>query len=416
MNVLGVVLPILRGINRNLAKGFGTSYQNFQGLKSFSSSFKKDTLDENRSQSMSILEAKGLTSKQASEVTKWLKKDDLLDLMYHNFTAEQLLNPCFGKHTLRAAHDLHEGGIEITKAISMVDGLNESEACGVANHGLIYAEVKTKNFGPHTLEAICALKEHKKYTAREAFDKVAGLDRVQTLDVLSKENSQSISLYRSFMWDVERILRATNPQVEDSHIYKTVKEMSLNQKRGVFDCEFTLDQVGIEVVDNQFVQKEQKIPNLENRINAIEKLRFLNPKMTLQEARDIAIKLNSFQLKGFLYLGFSLKQVMSKQYKDCEETLIGKILDKSGINFFIPEEEQGNARKAFDEILEKNSKVSKGTEKILAPISEMIIPLKFEYPVTNSLNSTTKQQESNSEAKASAVKEENSGYKPYKLK
>ncbi|WP_340199947.1 hypothetical protein [Ascidiimonas sp. W6] len=114
-------------------------------------------------------------------------------LRFYNLGLDQVQTPNFGKHTLEAMNylifmeDMGENNPEVFEKVS---GLNEIQTKGVIEYELTKDQVTSPNFGTHTLEGIDTLISNDLAdNFQEAFFQIVGMTKEHTEQYLTKDNA-----------------------------------------------------------------------------------------------------------------------------------------------------------------------------------------------------------------------------------
>ncbi|WP_340199949.1 hypothetical protein [Ascidiimonas sp. W6] len=110
---------------------------------------------------------------------------------FYQLSNEQVESPKFGPHTLEAIDFLttYDKAEDNQEAFGMVQDLNATQVEGLRFYNLELDQVQTPNFGKHTLEAMNYLifMEDMGENNPEVFEKVSGLNEIQTKGVIEYE-------------------------------------------------------------------------------------------------------------------------------------------------------------------------------------------------------------------------------------
>jgi hypothetical protein len=327
----------------------------------------------------------GLDNHQAFNLISGLNEPQVLGRTNYQLTTAQINTVNFGMHTLMAMDNLMEQNQLLTHAAAFerVRGLNSAQAMGVGNFSLSREDVNTPNFGNHTLDTMNGLMAHQRAeTMQEAFQVVSGLNNRQTTgirrgleraDVTSRNfdihtlfgieylqtnaaqnGNENLSYQEAFQtvreldavqvrgiteFDLRRdqvlnsrfgsntlltitSLQTINPEATSQYLYDSAMALPEYQIRGLTKLGLSAEQVGLAVVDNQFVQLPEDNQNVASgkTIDAIDHL-VSNEAMQVQEAYEISMNLDTTQILAMTEFGLSLAMVQHPGFLDTDNVL-----------------------------------------------------------------------------------------------
>jgi hypothetical protein len=251
----------------------------------------------------------------------------------HNLSREDVRTPNFGNHSLLAMNILRfEFGVRTSQeAFEMVSGLDFAQTRGMSIYGLTRSQVLTLNFGSHTLDTmdflvfIKGLENHQ-----QAFQRVLGLTEFQTLGIavygFNREQVLNLEFSESIL-NVMGALHRDNSSAAAEYFYNTAMHLPEYQYRGLAEHQLTLEQVGIAVVDGGFEQDELVNPRFRaNHVDAIAHL-METEYMSREQAYLVALNLNSAQITGMIDFGYRLDQVQHVFFKS-DRGILGKLIEQ----------------------------------------------------------------------------------------
>ncbi len=136
-------------------------------------------------------------------------------------------------------------------------------------------------------------------------------------------------------------------------------DMESYQIRGILVHQFTLEQVGISISKNNFIQQAPSDHHFsEMTVNALDAIKSQNLGIAQQDALDILNTLSSTQVKGLVLYNLSLQQVCTKEFQYLEDTILidlANSLSKDIVDFELPlpVEIKELVGKKLDKLLEK---------------------------------------------------------------
>ena len=134
-------------------------------------------------------------------------------------TDKQLKSTNFGFHTLDAIKDDIEKGIPIKVSFTKYQGLNNLEIEGITQYGLTREQVLTDNFGFHTLNAIKDDRE-KGIQIEASFTKYQGLNNSQIEGITQYDLTREQVLTDNFGF----------------HILNAIKDIQKRSSEGCLKC------------------------------------------------------------------------------------------------------------------------------------------------------------------------------------
>jgi hypothetical protein len=252
----------------------------------------------------------------------------------HGLSPQDVRSPNFGSHTLYALDFLvFEAEVGTPQeAFEMVRGLDGSQTRAMITYGLGPQEVRSPNFGEHTLVAMIVLVLHgREVNYHQAFRLVSGLNDYQTAGISDYNLNRAQVMNPAFSeatLNVMRALHLRNLHAEGSDLYNTAIYMLLeHQFRGVNEYQLTLEQIGISVVDGNFEQDELVNPRF--RANHADAIGYFmeTENMEPKEAYQVALCLNSTQISGIINFGLRLDQVQHPFFCNDPE-ILGKLIEQ----------------------------------------------------------------------------------------
>ena len=234
---------------------------------------------------------------------------------------EQVQTPNFGNHTVDTINILRtQQRVEnIQEAFTMVSGLNNRQTTGIGR-GLNREDVTTPNFDIHTLFGIDMLRArvNNNISHRDAFQTVRELNAVQVRGItdlhLNREQVQNPRFNNDMIKSINRLKRL-NRRATNDYLYNAAMNLPEYQIRGVVQLGLDAEQVGLAVVNNEFVQlnpENQRVANGQT-IDAIDYL-VANDFMNAQEAYDFAMHLNTEQTLAMTEFGLSPEMIQTSDF------------------------------------------------------------------------------------------------------
>ncbi|WP_340199359.1 hypothetical protein [Ascidiimonas sp. W6] len=282
-------------------------------------------------------------------------------------TSEQVNTPNFGNHTIDTINSLmaRRRVANVQEGFEMVSGLNNRQTTGI-RRGLEREDVTVPNFDIHTLFGIeylqtnAAQNGNEDLPYRDAFQTVSGLNAVQVRGITDLELSRDQVLNPRFGNDTIKTinrLQMINPEANNQYLYEAAMGLPEYQVRGLTKLGLSAEQVGLTVVDTEFVQlnPEDQTVASGRTIDAIDHLTSTEF-MSVQEAYETAMLLNRNQIIAMTEFGLSLQQVEGSYFEETADVLneLTAPLLRSGSELTIPlsEEEKQSLR---DEISRSGS-------------------------------------------------------------
>jgi hypothetical protein len=306
---------------------------------------------------------RALNYQEAFDLVRGLDFIQVQGVTIYELSQENVRTPNFGNHSLLAISFLRFvfGAHSNHAAFEIINGLDESQVTGIITHGLSPEEVRTRNFGAHTLLAINTLIL-KGWSANInlAFQLVVDLSEVQTRGISDYRLNRELVMAPGFseaVLDVMEVLHQTNPDAEGSDLYNTAIDLLEEyQLRGVAEHQLTLEQVGIALVDGRFEQGEPLDPRF--RANHVDVIGHLleTENIDCEEAYQSALNLNSTQITGMIDFGCRLDQVQ-QDYFSSDPEILGKLIEELfeevgaeewDLNIPLVQEQQERIRTIFD--------------------------------------------------------------------
>lgn len=259
---------------------------------------------------------KGLDAIQTNGVLAGLSRE--------NVTAEN-----FGEHTLLGIDHLkfQDESLSTLQAFNLVNNLNADQVNGILTFQLTSEQVRTENFGAHTLDGIRRLRtDNEDLSAREAFAQIAGLNKVQTEGYtqlsLSREQVEN-PRFRENILNTIVALKEFNPLAVTQTAYDYALQMPEYQSRAIGKFGFSPEEMGIVTVGEDFIQEQTPDKTIASGSTVDAAAFLMEEYMNPQTARETAYKLNTTQVIGIVDMGLRLEQVQSPFFNTAEKVVDG---------------------------------------------------------------------------------------------
>lgn len=202
---------------------------------------------------------------------------------------------------------------------------------GIRDFNLNLAQVRTENFGEHTMRAMLDLRQQGRVQNwQEAFAEVQGLNRGQTtamVDFNFQRNQVTIPNFGDHTHDaILAITQQGNAAWTPQMALNVVAGLGFHETAGVLYFGLNRQQVST--------------PNFgEHTLHGIANLRAHNPNLSIQNAFNIIVGLNPIQVHGITFMNLTRDQVEAPNFD--QHTL-------NAISRLIVQQRAGNTRAAFE--------------------------------------------------------------------
>ena len=312
----GIAFAQLNGLNEPQVVGF-TTYGLTQG-QIHSENFGQHTLTgiDNLMQ-----QNQQLTSQDAANRLLNLDPAQVRGVVELGLLREQVQTPNFDNTTIETINELvqNQRAENRQQAFAIVSGLNNRQTTGI-RRGLEREDVTTPNFDIHTLFGIDMLRAraNNNISHRDAFQTLRELNAVQVRGItdlhLNREQVQNSRFNNDMIKSINRLKRL-NRRATNDYLYNAAMNLPEYQIRGVVQLGLNAEQVGLAVVNNEFVQlnpENQRVANGQT-IDAIDYL-VANDFMNAQEAYDFAMNLNTEQTLAMTEFGLSPEMIQTSDF------------------------------------------------------------------------------------------------------
>ncbi|WP_340200121.1 hypothetical protein [Ascidiimonas sp. W6] len=272
---------------------------------------------------------------QALQIVTGLNPIQTRGIIDFRLGREQVQSPNFGQHTLTAIRELVDNRRvdDFRAAFNLVRGFDETQTNAVNFYGLRRNQVLSPNFGRHTLAGMWQMRfSNPGLSFRQAFRALEGLQEHQVRGVanfgLTREQVEQ-PRYIAGIANALTALQAINPEASGENLLNFAMEMPEYQIRAISEHNFTAEQLGIVVENNEFVQSDlEGVSHISGSdIDAIAHL-ISEEGMDREEAQTTATELNSTQIISMIDLGLSLEQVQIPLFQN-EDGILDVLLENT---------------------------------------------------------------------------------------
>lgn len=278
-----------------------------------------------------------------------LNPDQMFGMNAYGLSLQQVQSPDFGNHTLRGIQGLINANraTDNVTAMNMLAGFDESQVTGIVDLNLSPAQVRTPNFGAHTLNGIMALMARDENTGiQEAFEELEGLTVQQAIGIINLEFTRQQVLNPNFgrhTMDavqvlVYRELGNGNHNYTMQDALQEVNGLNAVAIRGLINFQLTRDQVTQPSFGQHTLQGIQALMNRQ--------LANGNNNFTMQDAFNEVNGLNVVEITGMIDYGLTRAQVTQGTFG---EPVLGAIRTLQAVNPAIAVAELYNFTMQMDE-------------------------------------------------------------------
>lgn len=251
-----------------------------------------------------------------------------------SLSRENVTSQNFGRHTLDGMQELRDNreATSNREAFGILQGMNAHQVSGITFYGLGRNAVTVPEFGQHTLQAIMRLRLRTQglLSFQEAHQMVHLLNRAQAGGVsqfgLTRDQVEDPRFTQAIL-DTMNALSTLQPEADGEDLLNYALQMPEYQIRAISAFDITPEQLGIAVVDNNFVQLDtdtQQILSASTIEAAAELMQQDTPR---DEALEAALTLDINQKVGIVDLGLTLDQVRTPVFND-DEGIISGLMDE----------------------------------------------------------------------------------------